>query len=491
MDSSGGVYLLIGHMDRLFRTLGGYDPLPMGHCRMTRLDWTCDPAEVIAAWPADRPLMVVHSGRGHPRWGRWTIIASPRTMLRVGDDILGDLGRLQAPVPEACPDRSLPFPGGWIGYLGYDLGRRFEPAAASDRHGRVGRVDDRAWPLGEFGWCPDALLLDNRTHTWHAAGELPRTRPGTLGSFSVGALVSSVTPDAYMSSIGRTIEYIAAGDIFQANLTHRLTAPFEGSTRRLCVEAMALSGAWYGAYLELPDGRALLSLSPELFLDVDAVSRRVVTRPIKGTRPSSAPAAELLASAKDAAELNMIIDLVRSDLGRVCEFGSVRVSRARTIETHPTVHHGVAEIAGRLRPETTLPDLLRATFPGGSVTGAPKIRAMQIIDELEPVSRGPYCGAIGFVGAGGRTVLNMAIRTIVLTGERPEGSWDSLKGTLDYGVGGGIVADSDPVAEYRETMDKAEILRRVLGPDHSRTSAAKPFEPPWTASMQRFDSSTA
>ncbi len=445
----------------------------MSHCRLTRLDWTCDPAEVIAAWPVDRPLMVVHSGRGHPRWGRWTIIASPRTMLRVGEDILGDLGRLQPPAPEPGAEGSLPFPGGWIGYLGYDLGRRFEPAARSADRERVGRVDDRAWPPAEFGWCPDALLLDNRTRTWHAVGELPRTRPASLGSFAVGALVSSVTPDAYLSTIGRTIEYIAAGDIFQANLTHRLTAPFDGSTRRLCVEAMALSGAWYGAYLELPNGRALLSLSPELFLDVDAVSRRVVTRPIKGTRPSSAAPEELLASAKDAAELNMIIDVVRNDLGRVCEFGSVRVPRARAIETHPTVHHGVAEVSGRLRPETTLPDLLRATFPGGSVTGAPKIRAMQIIDELEPVPRGPYCGAIGFVGAGGRTVLNMAIRTIVLTGERPEGSWDRLRGQLDYGVGGGIVADSDPAAEYRETMDKAEILRRVLGLTQTRVAGSR------------------
>ena len=435
----------------------------MGHCRLTRLDWTCDPADVIAAWPADRPLMVVHSGRGHPRWGRWTIIASPRTMLRVGDDTVAGLGRLQPRAPLHRVEPSVPFPGGWIGYLGYDLGRRFEPAARSAHRERIGRADDRGWPAAEFGWCPDALLLDNQSRTWHAVGEVPRTRQGSLGSFSAGALTSSVTPDAYLSTIGRTIEYIAAGDIFQANLTHRLTAPFDGSTRRLCVEAMALSGAWYGAYLELPNGRTLLSLSPELFLDVDAVTRRVVTRPIKGTRPASVAAAELLASAKDAAELNMIVDLMRNDLGRVCEFGSVRVPRARAIETHPTVHHGVAEVTGRLRPETTLLELLQATFPGGSVTGAPKIRAMQIIDELEPVPRGPYCGAIGFVGAGGRTVLNMAIRTIVLTGERPEGSWDHLRGQLDYGVGGGIVADSDPVAEYRETMDKAEILRRVLG----------------------------
>jgi para-aminobenzoate synthetase component 1 len=224
---------------------------------------------------------------------------------------------------------------------------------------------------------------------------------------------------------------------------------------------MRLSGAWYGGYLELPDGRCLLSLSPELFLDVESGTRRVVTRPIKGTRPASVSEAELLASAKDAAELHMIVDLMRNDLGRICEFGSVQVPVARTIETHPTVHHGVGEVTGRLRDGVKLYELLRATFPGGSVTGAPKIRAMQIIDELEPVTRGPYCGAVGFVGGGDRIVLNIGIRTLVLTGQRPDGRWDRLTGRLDYGVGGGIVADSDPRAEYRETVDKAEILKRT------------------------------
>ncbi len=366
-----------------------------------------------------------------------------------------DLGRLQ--------ERT----GRWIGYLGYELGRQFEPAAASSSGDPTRRAGDRGWPQAEFGWCPDALLFDNESRVWYAAGSpaisLDSHRTRSPSSFSAGVLTSSVTPDAYLSTVARTIEYIAAGDIFQANLTHRLTAPFEGSTRRLCLEAMAASGAWYGAYLELPGGRCLLSMSPELFLDVDATTRRVVTRPIKGTRPATAAPEELLGSAKDAAELNMIVDLMRNDLGRVCEFGSVRVPRARTIETYPTVHHGVGEVTGLLRPDVTLLDVLAATFPAGSVTGAPKIRAMQIIDELEPVGRGPYCGAIGLISAAGRTVLNVAIRTMVLTGERPGGSWGRLRGLLDYGVGGGIVADSLPAAEYRETMDKAQILRRVLG----------------------------
>jgi para-aminobenzoate synthetase component 1 len=215
-----------------------------------------------------------------------------------------------------------------------------------------------------------------------------------------------------------------------------------------------------------------VSLSPELLLDVDAAARRVVTRPIKGTRPSAATAQELLDSAKDTAELNMIVDLMRNDLGRVCAYGSVGVPRPRTIESHPTVHHGVAEVAGRLRPGVGLVELLRAVFPGGSVTGAPKIRAMQIIDELEAVRRGPYCGAIGYVSGCGRLGLNVAIRTIALTGGRPDRAWGHLTGTLDYGVGGGIVADSEPVAEYRETMDKAAILRLVLDP--TKVGATRP-----------------
>ena len=209
-------------------------------------------------------------------------------------------------------------------------------------------------------------------------------------------LTSSVNPDEYLTMVSNTIDYIAAGDIFQANITQRLCGTFDGSTRALGRSALALSQAWYGAYLELPAGRCLVSLSPELFLDADFNSRAVITRPIKGTRPTTVDARDLLESPKDAAELHMIVDLMRNDLGRVCEYGSVRVPQSRAIETHPTVHHGVAEITGSLCADVSLGRLLEATFPGGSVTGAPKIRAMQIIDELEPVSRGPYCGAIGF-----------------------------------------------------------------------------------------------
>jgi len=253
-----------------------------------------------------------------------------------------------------------------------------------------------------------------------------------------------------------------------------------------------VSPAWFGAYLESPrdlhalDGacpqRALLSTSPELFLSVQG--RQVTTRPIKGTRPVSASADELLHSAKDTAELNMIVDLMRNDLGRVCDYGSVRVAQGRTIESHPTIHHGVATVTGDLHASRDIVDLLRATLPGGSITGAPKVRAMQIIDELEPTARGPYCGCIGYLSRD-EAMLNIAIRTMQLTrtsqpphesrtfipeDEGPDQPTPSQSPptapdphyTVHFHAGGGIVADSDPAAEYEETLDKARAMQTAL-----------------------------
>ncbi len=454
---------------------------PMNHRRsITKLSITASPLQVAAGWPADRPLCMLHSGRSHRRWARWSVLAEPvgfyrfdgrsRWTGRTGlmsevdfsHDPLHDLDAITAATATHA-DSTLPFVGGWIGYFSYDLGRWIEPAAA----GRTGPADDRSWPLIELAYCPRALVFDNLTGQWHAVGDvaldaLLRAQDQNDHVFNTGSICISVNPDEYLTMVSNTIDYIGAGDIFQANITQRLSAPFDGSTRALCQSAMAISKAWYGAYLELPDGRCILSLSPELFLDVDFISRSITTRPIKGTRPITVDARELLESPKDAAELHMIVDLMRNDLGRVCEYGSVRVPQSRAIETHPTVHHGVAEITGSLRADVGIGRLLGATFPGGSVTGAPKIRAMQIIDELESIRRGPYCGAIGWISDHGLTRLNMAIRTIALTGRRETGVWNTMVGTLDYGVGGGIVADSHPIAEYRESLDKAAVLRLVL-----------------------------
>jgi len=200
----------------------------------------------------------------------------------------------------------------------------------------------------------------------------------------------------------------------------------------------------------MPGGAGIISMSPESFLSVDDAGE-VRTRPIKGTLGVDRDPSELLASAKDTAELAMIVDLMRNDLSRVCRPGSVRVTVPRTIETHATVHHAAAEICGALRSGVDPTALLAATFPPGSVTGAPKIRAMQVIDELESAPRGPYCGAVGFVDDRGTLELNVAIRTITL----------ALDGTLLYSAGCGIVADSDPALEEEESRLKCRVLERT------------------------------
>jgi len=421
--------------------MGGYEPL----------DWTCTPSSVVARWPLDRPLAVLHVGRaGEPSR---TIVAEPRRVV-APRDVPAALDALAGP-----SEADAPLDRGWIAALSYELGRVLEPAVAVGPPPR----DDRGWPAALLAECPDTLVHDGVTGRWHAVGRTPTLRRrAAAGMVEVGALVPSMSRLDHRDAVGAILSLIAAGDIFQANLTYRLSAPFAGSTRRLLAASLDVGAAPHGAYLELPGGRCLLSMSPELFLDADLTSGAVVTRPIKGTRPASATPGELLESAKDVAELAMIVDLMRNDLGRVCVPGSVRVPRGRIIETHPTVQHGVGEVAGRLREGTGAGALLAATFPPGSVTGAPKIRAMQVIESLEPIARGPYCGAIGLVRPGRGLVLNVAIRTVAITGTRTPGDWSCVRGALDYGVGGGIVADSQAEAEWAETEVKAALLRRVL-----------------------------
>jgi para-aminobenzoate synthetase component 1 len=261
---------------------------------------------------------------------------------------------------------------------------------------------------------------------------------------------------AFVRAVARAVRYIRAGDVFQVNLSRRFAARVDADPAGLYALLRDSSRAPFAAWIDAGDGRHLLSTSPELFLRVRG--RRVETRPIKGTRPRGAtPAADrrlrraLEASGKERAELAMIVDLERNDLGRVCRAGSVRVARPRVIESFPTVHHGVATVTGRLRPGVDAVDVLRAAFPGGSVTGAPKVRAMEIIEELEPTRRGPYTGAIGWIGENGMD-LSVAIRTVLL--ERGVATWQA---------GAGITAASDPAAEERETRAKASGIEKALG----------------------------
>ena len=328
------------------------------------------------------------------------------------------------------------FSGRWIGYLGYDLGRLFErlPSAAPG---------DLCVPLFEFTHHPPP----------RSAGEVPVPPGRPLRSDPPRWNFSRA---AYEAAVRRAIEYVAAGDVFQVNLSQRCTLGLREPVSRIYGRLLAHAPATYGALLDYGT-HALVCNSPELFLRVTRLPdgrRKVMTRPIKGTRPRGPGMREdLLSSPKDEAELNMIVDLERNDLGRVCEIGSVAVTQPRAIEAHPTVYHGVATVEGFLRADVTFPDLLRATFPGGSVTGAPKIRAMEIIDELEPARRGPYCGAIGYLDSGGTIEFNVAIRTMIVTPDQ----------LVHVPVGGGIVADSNPAAEYEETRTKARAMLEALG----------------------------
>jgi para-aminobenzoate synthetase component 1 len=271
----------------------------------------------------------------------------------------------------------------------------------------------------------------------------------------VPGLTSNFDRARYLATVRRAIEYVHAGDCFQVNIAQRLLLPATLSPLELYGRLRERNPAPFAGYLDLGDF-VVASASPERFLRVqDGV---VETRPIKGTRPRGATPAEdqarrqeLLDSAKDRAENVMIVDLLRNDLGRVCAYGSVRVPALCRLETYRTVHHLVSEVRGRLRDGLGPVDLLRAAFPGGSVTGAPKVRAMEIIAELEPTARGAYCGSLGYLGFDGTMDTSILIRTFTVG-----------RGWCQFPVGGGIVADSVPEREYEETWHKAEGLLRAL-----------------------------
>jgi para-aminobenzoate synthetase component 1 len=271
---------------------------------------------------------------------------------------------------------------------------------------------------------------------------------------------SSFTHAGYLDAVTRVREYILAGDIFQTNLSQRFEAPLREEPWELYLRLRQRNAAPFAAYFDIPDA-VVLSASPERFLRVD-VDGRVETRPIKGTRPrgigpehDGALGRALTESAKDRAENLMIVDLMRNDLSRVCAPGTVRVPELFALERYATVHHLVSTVVGQLTPGSDALELLRAAFPGGSITGAPKVRAMEIIAELEPSQRSVYCGSIGYWSVTGALDTNIAIRTIIAPRNR---------GRVYFNAGGGIVADSDPQQEYRETLDKARGMIDSLLP---------------------------
>jgi para-aminobenzoate synthetase component 1 len=259
----------------------------------------------------------------------------------------------------------------------------------------------------------------------------------------------------YINAVRAALNYIESGEIYQVNLSQRFSATFDAHPFDLFSALREASPSYYSAYLSCGD-HVVISSSPELFLSRDGMV--IETRPIKGTRrrghdkaEDEALERELIVSEKERAELAMIVDLERNDLGRICEYGSVEVVQDRYVDRLPTLFHTAARVRGRLRPNTSVADILRATFPGGSISGCPKIRAIQIIDELEPTRRHVYTGAIGWVRPDGDLKLNIAIRTLVIA-----------NGRVYYQVGSGIVADSNPDQEYEETLIKAAALHRAI-----------------------------
>lgn len=309
-----------------------------------------------------------------------------------------------------------------------------------------------------FGLYDRVLEFDHRTRRWSGKpGPDWIASPSPVPPSGLLAFAPQMTCEDYMERVRRAQEYIAAGHIYQVNLAHRWSAPWprEADPFALYQALRRHSPAPHAAYLGFPQ-RAVLSSSPELFLKIDG--DRIVTRPIKGTRPrfpgdpraDARSASELEASAKERAELIMITDLERNDLGQVCAFGSVRASEVLKLERYEQVFHLVSTVEGTLRPGVDAVDALRACFPGGSITGAPKKRAMELIRELEPVPRGLFTGAIGYFGFDGSSQFSIAIRTAVIEA-----------GEAHFHVGAGIVADSDPRAEWEETLHKAAGLRRA------------------------------
>jgi len=442
-------------------------------------------------WPDSRPYYAALRDLPWPVWldsgfpesggGRYDILAAdPYLMMTSRDGVTTLMGQGREPRAlygdplvllrsslgeRAATVADLPFAGGAIGFLGYDLARTL--GMLPQRSGLAG------WPELAVGFYDWVVVVDHaRRRSWFVRqGRDLRGQHGWQSALRrLLAVVSSAPPqpargtlrdngmgsDSYAAAFERIKDYIREGDCYQVNLAQRFRAQTSHDAWALYQRIRLGNPAPYGALLEYPFGE-VLSSSPEQFLSVQ--EGRVQTRPIKGTRPRGHNAesdralrSQLLSSEKDRAENLMIVDLLRNDLGKVCEPGSIAVPGLFEIESFATVHHLVSTVTGRLRPEKDAIDLLAGCFPGGSITGAPKLRAMQIIDELEPVRREVYCGSVIRLGFDGNLDSSIAIRTLLKQGTE-----------VYYWAGGGIVADSECAAEYQESLDKAAAFLRLFG----------------------------
>ena len=444
----------------------------MSTCSVYPLPYRANPAEYFAAIRHAPGAVLLDSGRPTAERGRYDLLSAwPEATLTVSPDESGNdfLQRLrenltQLGEADLPPGYELPFAGGLMGYLGYDFGRHLEqmPHLA---------VDDLHLPDARFGLYAWALISDHQAQTsqlvFHPAlsdSERQRLivlfsaeRVDTPAPFKLhGAMTPDLTAEAYRQAIVRIQDYIQAGDCYQVNFAQRFRAPCIGDPWMAYCALREACPTPFSGFQSLPDDGAVLSLSPERFVHIN--ERRVETRPIKGTRPrgstpeeDAANAAELLASTKDRAENLMIVDLLRNDLGRTCRTGSVSVPELFSLESYPNVHHLVSSVIGELADDKDALDLIAGSFPGGSITGAPKIRAMQIIDELEPTRRGLYCGSLMYLDVRGEMDSSIAIRSLLVK-----------DGQVCCWGGGGIVADSEWEAEYQESLTKVRVLLETL-----------------------------
>ncbi|MCE9648596.1 MAG: aminodeoxychorismate synthase component I [Parvibaculum sp.] len=461
----------------------------MSELLIEELAWV-EPHELFHAFAHEPYALLLDSatagpGRDTALHGRWSFIARDpfETLTSRSGDTACPFAALKAKLADmrsSPSDESLPpFTGGAAGFFGYDLARRLERLPAE---GPPCALDDQNLPELALGFYDTvvafdmttrrALLLssgqperdprkrisrarDRATDLRARIAAAVRPRAATASRSDIG---SNFTRAAYELAVARIVEYIRAGDIFQANLSQRFEARLgkDDTPYDLYLRLRAQSPAPFASFFNFGSG-ALVSSSPERFLLCR--NGEVETKPIKGTRPrghtpsqDARLAAELLASEKDRAENVMIVDLLRNDLSRVCADHTVVVEKLCALESFANVHHLVSTVRGRLSDGETAVDLLTAAFPGGSITGAPKLRAMEIIAELEPTTRGPYCGAIGYLGFDGAMDTSIAIRTMTVKGER-----------VTFQAGGGVTADSEPAAEYEETLAKAKAMIRALG----------------------------
>jgi para-aminobenzoate synthetase component 1 len=433
--------------------------------------------ELFAPLASQPWAMLLHSGFAEHSHNRFDILVAqpsatlttrgPITEIRRGEEhwqspedpfsLIQQQLKQQNLHPEV--DACLPFQGGALGLFGYDLGRRVEklPQLA---------LADIALPdmaVGIYDW---AVIADHHRQTLtllsYGDGEqrwqwLLNQQPVPGSAFTLtSSWQANMTRRQYGEKFQRIQHYLRSGDCYQINLAQRFSADFQGDEWQAFQQLSASNRAPFSAFLRLPDN-AVLSVSPERFLWLE--NQQIQTRPIKGTLPRLADAGQdaqqaqrLANSSKDRAENLMIVDLLRNDIGRVAEPGSVQVPELFVVEPFPAVHHLVSTITATLPPHTPAPELLRACFPGGSITGAPKVRAMEIIEELEPQRRNAYCGSIGYISACGTMDTNITIRTLI-----------TENGRIYCSAGGGIVADSQEQAEYQETFDKVGRILPQLG----------------------------